>query len=703
MPLKNSSTVYLFKQLGAGIAVGMAVAAIARAADHPSSPALMPLPSQLQLGTAQGEIVVQETLSFSLSSKDEPRVEAAVARLGQAWTRHLGRSVRVALTNAMRAQLLITIAHPTDALPALGDNESYQLKVSQGQAVLTAETAVGALRGLATLQQALMLQGDRAVVPAMAIEDSPRFPWRGLMIDVSRHWQPMAVIKRNLDGMALVKLNVLHLHLTDDQGFRVESRTHPELTAKGSDGNYFTQEQLSEIVAYAAERGIRVVPEFDVPGHATSWVVSHPELASQPGPYRIERHWGVFNPVLDPTNEKTYALLSDFFGEMCALFPDAFFHIGGDENNGVQWNANSRIQAFIREHGLKDNAGLHNYFNQRVSEILRRQGKRLLGWDEILNPGLPPESVIDSWRGPDALAEAARRGYAGILANGYYIDLNFPARDHYLSDPLPADSTLNAEQRAHVLGGEAPMWAEWVNPDNIDTRIWPRTAAIAERFWSPAAVRDVADMYARLPAIDRALQDAGLRQGDWPVFPGVAAPTAKALALLANAVEPVKKYQRGGLQPDHVQSTPLNQLADWSRPDSTSARIFNETFQAWLENGSSNHDARLDVMEKQLRVWQGAGSRSADFFSGTDRVSVAQRQTAAALRAISDVGLECVKAIRDRRLVAQETAQPARAILDQAAIPTSTAVEFPFLPSLRGLLSAATARESSAPILPQDN
>src|ERR1019366_7456041 len=261
--------------------------------------------------------------------------------------------------------------------------------------------------------------------------------------------------------------------------------------------------------AYAAERGIRVVPEFDIPGHSTSWVVSHPELASLPGPYGIERQWGVFNPVLDPTNEATYALLGDFLGEMAALFPDSFMHIGGDENNGAQWSANPRIQEFIRAHGLKDNGGLHTYFNGRIAAILAKSGKRLVGWDEILHPGLPPGSVVHSWRGTEALAAAAALGYDGILSNGYYVNLCFHASEHYLVDPIPSSSALTPAQRSHILGGEATMWGEWVTPETIDMKIWPRTAAIAERLWSPQECRDVEDMYRRLAIVSDRLDEAG--------------------------------------------------------------------------------------------------------------------------------------------------------------------------------------------------
>jgi len=401
------------------------------------------------------------------------------------------------------------------------------------------------------------------------------------MIDVARHWQPMKVIKRNLDGMALVKLNVLHLHLTEDQGFRIESKTFPRLHELGSDGHYFTQEQMREIIAYAAARGIRVVPEFDIPGHATSWVVGFPELASAPGPYAIERKWGVFDPVLDPTNPKLYEVLDGFLGEMAALFPDAYLHIGGDENNGVQWGANPKIQTFIRERMLKDNPGLHAYFNTRVHSILAKHGKKLVGWDEILHPDLPAGSLIHSWRGPEGIAEATKRGFTTILSNGYYIDLCYPAADHYLTDPVPAGTPLTPEPQKLVLGGEATMWSEWVTPETIDSRIWPRTAAIAERLWSPREVRNVRDMYRRLAVVSQRLEEAGLQHESYvdPALRRLAGDGATpadlaALRTFVDLLEPVKHYRRGQQQPGATQFTPLTGLVDCARPDSAAAREF---------------------------------------------------------------------------------------------------------------------------------
>ncbi|MBA2133255.1 family 20 glycosylhydrolase [Capillibacterium thermochitinicola] len=267
--------------------------------------------------------------------------------------------------------------------------------------------------------------------------DQPRFPWRGLLIDCARHFQPVNVIKRNLDGMAAVKLNVLHWHLTDDQGFRVESKVFPRLHQEGANGQYYTQEQIREIIAYADRRGIRVVPEFDLPGHTSSWVLGYPELASAPGPHHPEIGFGVKDTVLNPVREETYAFLEAFFQEMAALFPDEYIHIGGDENNGKQWAANPEIQAFMHARGLPDTHSLQAYFNRRLHAILTKLKKKMVGWDEILAPDLPASTiVIQAWRNKESLWQAAKMGYKRILSHNYYLDLMLPAAFHYQNDPL---------------------------------------------------------------------------------------------------------------------------------------------------------------------------------------------------------------------------------------------------------------------------
>jgi hexosaminidase len=658
------------------------------------------MPSPAELHFVAGRLPVTANFTFAIAAYDDARLRAGLARALQRWEARTGLVLaREASPGTRTATLIIECDGPGHTVPALGENEAYTLEVDSSRATLRAATVVGALRGLETLLQLLCADADGYYLPAVSIRDQPRFPWRGLLIDVSRHWQPIEVIKRNLDGMALVKLNVLHLHLTDNQGFRIESKTHPELTEKGSDGKYFTQDQMRDIIAYAAARGIRVVPEFDLPGHTTSWVVSHSELASQPGPYQIERHWGVFDPVLDPTNEKTYALLDDFFGEMAALFPDAYIHIGGDENDGVQWDANARIQAFIRGHHLRDDAGLQTYFNQRVSAILARHGKRMIGWDEIFQSGLPGDSIIQSWRGIDSLAAAAQQGYSGILSNGYYIDLMHPTAEHYLNDPVPAGTTLTPDQQKRILGGEATMWSEWVTPETIDSRIWPRTAAIAERLWSPGAVNDVADMYRRLAFVSVRLDEAGLlhnRNRD-PMLRRLAGDNVGKAGLLAletftDLIEPVKNYERGKQQPDSTQFTPLTSLADCARPDSAEARAFAFEVDQLLSAPARIEPGLADALQHKLETWAAAGHCVATILPAQAPRLREAAPLGQALEDSSRAGLDALAALLSGqpRSAAWRTTQ--LAILARAAEPHA-ATELATLAPLQRLVDTAAGRD----------
>jgi hexosaminidase len=308
----------------------------------PSQHNLMPAPASIQFAT--GRLLITSAFQIATTNYSDARLSSAVDR---AMARLSGRTgitlTPVVKSNYSEATLLIDCAGPGRTILSIDEDETYQLNVSDRRAHLTAPTVVGALRGLETFLQLVSADRDGFYLPAVTIRDQPRFKWRGLLIDVARHYQPKEVLKRNLDAMAAVKLNVFHWHLTENQGFRIESKKFPKLHQMGSDGLYYTQEQAREIVAYAAERGIRVVPEFDMPGHSTAWLVGYPELASLPGPYEIERHAGIFEPTLDPTREEIYKFLDTFIGEMAGLFPDTYLHIGGDENEGKQWDRNPQI------------------------------------------------------------------------------------------------------------------------------------------------------------------------------------------------------------------------------------------------------------------------------------------------------------------------------------------------------------------------
>jgi hexosaminidase len=500
------------------------------------------------------------------------------------------------------ATFVINSEHPSKPVQEVGEDESYTLEISASHVKLNAPTTLGVMHGLQTFLQLVTTTSQGFAIPAVTIQDKPRFPWRGLMIDVSRHFIPMDILERNLDGMAAVKLNVFHWHLSDNQGFRVESKKFPKLQELGSDGMYYTQSEVREIIAYAHDRGIRVIPEFDIPGHATAWFVGYPELASGPGPYQIERKWGIFDPAVDPTNEHTYKFLDELIGEMTKLFPDQFFHIGGDEVNGKQWDGNPKIQEFKRAHNIKDNAGLQAYFTGRVQKLVSKHGKTTMGWDEILQPGFPKDVVIQSWRGQASLAQAAKLGYRGILSHGYYIDLIQSAGQHYAVDPMSGDAAkLDPEETSRILGGEAAMWSEHVSPENIDSRIWPRTAAIAERLWSPQNVTDVNSMYERLGETSRRLEWLGLTHNSSyaPMLRRIAGTQdISPLKTLADVVEPVKGYAWERTSPVEPTSLmPLNRLIDAARPESPTGRQFAELVNAYIA-GKAAPEAKL-----QIRQW----------------------------------------------------------------------------------------------------
>jgi hexosaminidase len=661
------------------------------------------LPAPREVKVEDGHFSAPPRLSVALRSATTPRLAAAAVGAQTRWIGRTGPS-----TGEASYLLTVECAAKGSDVPALGEDESYTLSVAKSGAVLHAATDLGALRGIETFLQLLGRDSGGNFLPAVEVVDRPRFAWRGLLIDVSRHWEPMEVIERNIDAMAVVKLNVLHLHLTDDQGFRIESLTHPELQAQGSDGNYYTQAQMRAIIRYAADRGIRVVPEFDVPGHSTSWVVSHPELASLPGPYGIERWWGVFNPVLDPTKEATYALLADFLGEMAALFPDQYLHIGGDENNGVQWSANPRIQAFIREHGLKDNAGLHAYFNRRLTEIVSRHGKRIVGWDEIINPALPASSTIESWRGADGLVTATALGYDCILANGYYIDFLDPAAAHYAVDPSPSSTHLTPAQRSHILGGEATMWAERVFPETIDSRIWPRTAAIAERLWSSEDVRDTEDMYRRLAIVSVRLTEAGARHernrdvmlkhlvGENLQIAGI-----DSLRTFIDLIEPSKRYSRGSQQIWLTQLVPLTYISDAAMPESDVSREFSHSVSTLLSSGPGIDGTLAGEIDGKLKSWSDAASNVADTMSGTYPALLEAITPGHAIADACGVGREAVQSLRSGIPISKERLAAVLSRLDRDAEPNGSSTVIPILRPMR-LLAAAAALQGERASMTQE-
>ena len=423
--------------------------------------------------------------------------------------------------------------------------EAYELEVSQENITITAKDNAGFLYGLETIRQLLpvAIESDTIVadidwvIPALVIKDQPRFPYRGLMLDLSRHFFDKAYIKETIDRLVMLKMNVLHLHLVDDQGWRIEIKKYPKLTEvgawrvdqeekswnaratnspdeKGTYGGFLTQEELKEIVAYAQVRNIEVIPEIEMPAHVSSAIAAYPELSCFGKPIGVPSG-GVW-PITDiycAGKESTFEFLEDVLEEVMTIFPSQYIHIGGDEATKTNWKICPYCQKRIKEEGLKDVEELQSYFVKRMEKFITSKGKKLIGWDEILEGGLAPEATVMSWRGTQGGQEAAVQGHDVIMTPDSYCYFNFyqgpqneeplafnayiPLTKVYEFDPI-VDS-MSEEQAKHVLGGQANLWAEYLlSDDDSEYMIFPRLTALSETLWSTKRARNWEDFSKRL-------------------------------------------------------------------------------------------------------------------------------------------------------------------------------------------------------------
>jgi hexosaminidase len=718
---RASSTVVLL----AGT-LALLTAAAPASAQAPSSPqaplALMPLPSSITRG--EGAFTVTpagggpSTFTYNYNQTHDARLQAAVRRalirLGRTCGGEVLRST-IDHPAPTHPSLLINVAGPGEPVQTIDEDESYQLSVSPQGATLTAATDLGAMHGIETLLQLATMRQGACVLPAVTISDVPRFRWRGFMLDVSRHFEPVAAVERTLDGMAAAKLNVFHWHLSDDQGFRAESKKFPRLTGIASEGEFYTQDQLREVVAYARARGIRVVPEFDMPGHASSWIMAYPELAPAAPITTLPVVYGMPTAVLDPTRKSTYKFVNTLVEEMGRIFPDAYFHIGGDEVRGEAWLADPQIAAFMKKKGYTKPAQLQAWFNRQLEDILKKHNKKMIGWDEILDPALPRTILIQSWRGEASLSEGARQGYQGILSAPYYLDGQKTSAQMFLADPIPPDTTLTADQQKLILGGEVCMWAEQLNTETMDSRVWPRTMAVAERFWSPQGDRDVSDMYRRLRINSLKLEDAGLRHISGPETVRrnlLLERDPEALDVLASVLEPVDFHERSKLQ--HTNGwTALDRLVDAVVPDPPSRQqvagevdaIAGDTKVPPPSDPTLVLDLSGDVPEgpmpsseaafRRLRhrflSWQSAETRLLEEVQRTPRLSDAAVRSGQ-LGELAEVGLSALAYLESHTVPPPGWQARQMSILDAAAQP-SALVRFTVLYSMRKLVLAAAQTE----------
>lgn len=506
-----------------------------------ATPALVPAPAHIAM--QRGAFAFDARTRLHADGAGARRVASLLTTLV---SRSHGFSPRTAPRVRGDATGIVFVLDPT--LPA-DAGEAYRLDVAAGRVHVRARDARGLQHGAVTLWQLMVdADGPRRDIPALRIDDAPRFAWRGLMLDVSRHFRRVDEVKQVIDAMVVHKLNVFHWHLTDDQGWRVEIKRYPRLTTvggcrrptgdagTGADGQpvrecaWYTQDQIREVVRYAAERHIEVVPEIDVPGHATAMIAAYPELGVVDTPLAPTPEWGVFTNLLDP-GDRTLAVLDEIYAELASLFPGRYVHIGGDEAVKNQWIASPRVQAQKRALGLTTEMQLQSRMVAHIEKTLAAHGKRLIGWDEILEGTLPASATVMSWRGTEGGLEAARAGHDVVMSpvSHLYLDYhqttspNEPSgrpttidlRKLYGFEPVP--EALAADRRHHILGLQANVWTEHMRTFGmVQHAMFPRVAALAEIGWSPIAVRDYDRFVAGLPAQLRRYRALGIGVASTP-------------------------------------------------------------------------------------------------------------------------------------------------------------------------------------------
>jgi hexosaminidase len=477
---------------------------------------VIPLPAEIVPGIG----------SFSVGPGTRIRVpqgdraaDAAARYLVELWTRTNGLTLPVAIAaGGSEPANLDSIAFRRRG--GFG-SEAYELSVAPHRITVTAGTAAGLFYGAVTLWQLLPPGAATGRIPAQSIRDAPAFAWRGLMLDSARHFQSPAFIRSMIDWMAWHKLNVLHWHLTDDQGWRLEIRKYPRLTSVGAwridpggarYGGFYTQDEVRNIVRFASARHVQIVPEIDMPGHATAAIAAYPALGSGTGAVRVSANWGVLDHLFN-LEPQTFSFLEDVLAEVAQLFPSPIIHIGGDEVVKDEWNASRQVRARALELGIQDPNAVQAYFTQRIGRFLAAQGRRIVGWDEILRTGLRHDAIVMSWHGVSGAHLAAVAGNDTVLAPdpGLYFDHRQstlpeepPGRLNVLSleDVYrfePHDASLSDGERSHVLGLQANLWTEHMQTEErVQWMALPRAAALAEVAWSPAAHRNWQDFLERL-------------------------------------------------------------------------------------------------------------------------------------------------------------------------------------------------------------
>ncbi len=687
--------------------------------DARASLMLIPLPTAYT--SKPGKFLITQGIHPYVDGVNTANVVSAISRFED----RMNKMGLAHITGNTQGNLRITCLEASAGLPYLDMDESYTLSIEEDVINLEAAKYFGIERGLQTLTYLLQQAKSAGHIPCARIGDEPRFPWRGIMLDVSRHWIPKNVVLRNIDAMASVKLNVLHLHLSDDQGFRMESKVYPKLHEEGSGGEYYSQDDMKEIVAYAAQRGIRVVPEFDLPGHISSWLAGYPDLATRAASYKREKGYGIFPAVLNPSRQATFQFLSGLFAEMAPIFPDEYVHVGGDEVLLDHWKESEEVGQFMKDKGIRQHSDLRLLFAVNCEAILDRLGKKMIGWDDIIHREWATEkNVVQAWHGHEELYRAANMGFSALSSSGWYLDHKTSLESLYAIDPvefpglvsIEPDSTrwsvyqvkgkmrnndvdgtvyffgpraaqrglvfafdqvrpfekvayngndmefflsslvgrirvkattdgdsifgtatsligrfdisgikvgghdvengvpfpsyrkaepLDAEEKKRILGGEACVWTEWLDQGNVESRIWPRIAAPAERLWSPLAhIGPAEDLYRRTAVLDSILPlfAVDYKASFYRFIDSIGQPEKRLfLERFMRQLEEVKYYERYTYFPNHNIDAPLDALVDAVLPESLDAREFDLAVARYRDN--SNDDETQNVIYSYLDEW----------------------------------------------------------------------------------------------------
>jgi hexosaminidase len=518
---------------------GLALWAIAGQGSPVPAKAGFPIIPQPEKITPQsGFFAVGQKPDILVKSRNVEVADLA-AYLAQAWKDSVGDLPEIRKTGSeIRSSERITL-EIVKSLKSLGD-EGCRLKVARRSIEISALKPAGLFYGIQTLRQ---LMAGRQEIPCAEIQDRPRFGWRGMLLDCGRHFMSLETVKRYIDLLAYHKMNIFHWHLTEDQGWRLEIKRYPRLTEAGAwriqndkrYGGFYTQEQVKEIVTYAKGRYVSVVPEIEMPGHSVAALAAYPEYSCTGKPLAVETQWGIFNDVLCPGKESTFEFVQNILDEVYTLFPSTYIHIGGDECPKYYWRTCPDCQRRIKDEGLKDENELQGYFTRRIDKYMQSRGRRIIGWDEILEGGVSPTSVVQSWRGLEGAVAAAKQGNPVISSpwDGTYfycpqvpeeVRVNYATLNSlekaYAFDPVPPE--LTPEQASLVMGGECCLWAEYTQEFEVDPQMFPRLCAFAEAVWSPTRAKDFAgfsnrlkEHYARLDSLGVDFHRPEVKVGEW--------------------------------------------------------------------------------------------------------------------------------------------------------------------------------------------